>query len=64
MDSWNALPSSVVNAPTLNCFKSRLDRAWASYKYSTDIQFPLSPQVKDLDVTSEDSDNQLTGPSA
>ena len=26
MNTWNKLPSSVVEAPTLNSFKARLDR--------------------------------------
>ncbi|XP_076443974.1 uncharacterized protein LOC143282259 [Babylonia areolata] len=28
VNSWNNLPDSVVTAPTLNCFKSRLDAHW------------------------------------
>ena len=38
---WNSLPSHVVNAPTLNTFKNRLDRIWANeevlYKYRATI---------------------------
>ena len=30
---WNSLPESVVSAPTLNAFKSRLDRFWIPEKY-------------------------------
>ena len=29
---WNALPTTVVEAPSVNSFKSRLDRHW---KYAT-----------------------------
>jgi len=25
---WNSLPTEVVNAPSLNSFKNRLDRFW------------------------------------
>ena len=27
---WNYLPGHVVNADTINCFKSRLDKFWAN----------------------------------
>ena len=33
VNAWNDLPESVVSAPSLNCFKSRLDRVWARYMY-------------------------------
>ena len=33
VDDWNSLPESVVSAPTLNTFKSRLDRFWIPEKY-------------------------------
>ena len=28
VNSWNSLPDSVVTAPTINSFKSRLDKHW------------------------------------
>ena len=28
-DQWNNLPTEIVNSPTLNTFKSRLDKLWA-----------------------------------
>ena len=28
IDSWNTLPGKVVNVPSLNCFKSRLNTSW------------------------------------
>ena len=64
VDSWNILPSPVVNSPTLNCFKSRLDKAWAAHKFSIELQFPLPPRVCNSDLTSNDDEEQLTGPSA
>ena len=27
---WNSLPGRVVNADSVNCFKSRLDKFWAN----------------------------------
>ena len=36
IDSWNALPESVVMAPSLNCFKSRLNLHWKNHPYKFD----------------------------
>ena len=33
IDSWNALPQHVVMAPSLNCFKSRLNVFWKNHPY-------------------------------
>ena len=33
IDSWNALPEHVVMAPSLNCFKSRLNVFWKNHPY-------------------------------
>ena len=30
---WNRLPEQVADAPTLNCFKARLDKLWSEYRY-------------------------------
>ena len=27
---WNSLPSLIVKAPSLNCFKTRLDKFWSN----------------------------------
>ena len=31
ISTWNGLPDSVVTAPSLNSFKSRLDAHWANH---------------------------------
>lgn len=31
VDNWNALPETVVTAPTLNTFKNRLDKHWYNH---------------------------------
>ena len=31
VNDWNSLPEDVVNAPSLNCFKARLDRHWKNH---------------------------------
>ena len=33
VDMWNSLPESVVTAPSLDCFKSRLDKTWSERRY-------------------------------
>ena len=30
IETWNGLPAEVVNAPTINTFKARLDREWTN----------------------------------
>ncbi len=35
---WNALPVAVVNAPSLNTFKNRLDEHWNQYRFVEDIR--------------------------
>ena len=36
IDSWNQLPDYVVNAPSLNSFKSRLNKCWLGHPYKFD----------------------------
>ena len=33
IDSWNSLPESIIMAPSLNCFKSRLNSHWKFHPY-------------------------------
>ena len=44
---WNSLPNNVVNAPSVNAFKNRLDKYWKSDpdKYSPEClkQQPYAP---------------------
>jgi hypothetical protein len=57
---WNKLPDTVVNAPTLNTFKNRLDRYWKNQdlffnNYKSDIQWDCHVTNKCLEVESEES---------
>ena len=57
---WNKLTDTVVNAPTLNTFKNRLDRYWKNQdlylnNYKSDIQW-------DCHVTSECLEVERVGP--
>ena len=40
--SWNSLPESVVDAPTLNTFKNRLDRFWNNQEVLYDFEAALT----------------------
>jgi len=35
INDWNNLPANVVEAPSVNCFKNRLDEHWKSRKFKT-----------------------------
>ena len=43
IDSWNALPGSVIMAPSLNCFKSRLNSHWKKNTPASSIPGVISP---------------------
>jgi len=38
---WNSLPSLVVDAPSLNCFKTRLDKFWFNQDIMYDFKAPF-----------------------
>ena len=38
VNTWNKLPSSIVNAPSLNSLKAMLDNLWKDYKYSVELR--------------------------
>ena len=52
VNSWNNLPESVVTAPSVSSFKTRLDQHRSRFRY---IQEPVHaqylPTVRDRDVT-------------
>ena len=43
VNSWNALPEEVIAAPTLNCFKARLDKEWEDFRYCSNSNWSESP---------------------
>ena len=55
--------SALLGVFALNSFKNRLHKVWTSYRYKTDIRFPLPPDNKLSlnDITSDDNQDQLTG---
>ena len=55
MDLWNALPESVVSAPSLNSFKNRLDKFWKEYKFSEE-PLKIKSYYSTEDVTSDNED--------
>ena len=40
VDHWNSLPSKVVEAPSLNSFKARLNKFWTGNKFSAKCYSP------------------------
>ena len=61
VDHWNSLTEQIVTAPTLNCFKSRLDKYWREYQYSLDLP-PTRTRARIIDMfEGDDSEDQLTG---
>ena len=36
VDGWNDLPTEVVTAPSLNLFKSRLNKCWKGHPYKSE----------------------------
>ena len=38
VNPWNSLPREVVQAPSLDSFKARLDKHWEGYQYQTDVK--------------------------
>ena len=43
VDMWNSLPSEVVEAPSVNAFKNRLDKFWSNqsfvFNYRADFNY-------------------------
>ena len=57
---WNKLPDTVVNVPTLNTFKNRLDRYWKNQdlyfnNYKSDIQWDCYVTSECLEAESVES---------
>ena len=59
MDLWNSLPESVVSAPSLNSFKSCLDKFSKEYKFNEEA-LQIKSHYSTEDVTS-DNEDQSTG---
>ena len=62
--AWNSLLSKVVNAPSVNSFKYRMDSMWRDSKFITDLSNPL-PQTtlrnENLEKYEIQAEEQLTG---
>ena len=60
IDTWNSLPSKVVEAPSVKAFEHRLDRYWRNqdiiYEYDSDLK---SSCHREINVSSVSSDSDL-----
>ena len=56
LNMWNGLQSSVVNAPTVQAFETRLDKHWLlePFKYCIDEDHPSTYRKYYLEPTGED----------
>ena len=52
VNSWNSLPTDVVNAPSVNAFKNRIDRFWNNqdvvYDYKAKLQYISRPSENNV----------------
>ena len=46
VNAWDGLPSEVVEAPSLNAFKARLDKHWRHFRYCKHSVFGAYHPVK------------------
>ena len=44
-NAWNSLPEEVVMAPSIDAFKSRLDKTWKDYHYVQDSEWYKNPKL-------------------
>ena len=42
VDTWNSLPQHVIDAPSVNAFKTRLDKFWQNQALLTDYRAELT----------------------
>ena len=63
VNPWNSLPENVVNAPSLNAFKNRLDKYWKNqdilydYKATLNLMGNTTPTTREQDVDIEDQED-------
>ena len=70
VDNWNSLPAQVVQAKSINAFKSKLDRHWAHLHFTTDpiltttstpTQSAISSnQAMEVDTDTQDNNTRST----
>jgi hypothetical protein len=68
---WNKLPDQVINAPSTNAFKNRLDKYWKSEElYYSDHRAEISGgnrsdiQLPDIDIIGESGEVKPRGASS
>ena len=58
VNAWNSLPVHVVNAESVNSFKSRLDMCWAHIMFSTEL--PAHEQIAWANLMTDESKVKTT----
>ena len=57
VNSWNSLPTDVVNAPSVNSFKNRIDKFWNNqdivYDHKAKLSYIGRPSINVQEVYSD-----------
>jgi hypothetical protein len=59
-ESWNNLSDHIVNAPSVNAFKNRLDAAWSEHMYDARAHHPIKPLITARCETKPDTKDRTT----
>ena len=54
-EAWNALPESVAQAPSINCFKGRLDKFLWRQHFSTEFPLPVIRAAGEVEIERDPS---------
>ena len=52
VNAWNGLSEDVVSSPSVNSFKSRLDKVWKQFRFM-DVDTEIEKEILDNDVYGE-----------
>ena len=58
---WNSLPDKIVDAPSMNAFKNRLDNYWRNQDILYDYRATLNFKTGSHEVNSENDNNEEFG---
>ena len=63
VDNWNSLTEDIVNASSLNAFKSRLNRFWRDYptKFSPSCYAP-GQNTRNIRIHNQNASEEANGP--
>lgn len=62
IDNWNLLPDYVVNAPSLNSFKSRLNKCWSGHPYKFEPWCYSTGERTRIRLSNQNASTEVLGP--